>query len=256
MKQLAILSINYNSKTIGMHHHFMVVLPEDASYFNKEAQPKSLKTLLLLHGLSSDETSYMRYTSIERYANENQLAVIMPNADHSGYSNMVFGHKYYDYILEVFDYVHQILPLSHKREDNFIAGHSMGGYGTIKYALAEGHRFAKACPLSAVFDAQAFMDYKWYDYSGEAIAGISKNAKGNELDPYYLVEQAMQQHKAIPELLIMCGTEDELYEDNKKFINYLDEKQVSYLFEDGPGAHDYAYWDYAIKRAIQWFVEA
>jgi len=66
----------------------------------------------------------------------------------------------------------------------------------------------------------------------------------------------MQQHKAIPELLIMCGTEDELYEDNKKFINYLDEKQVSYLFEDGPGAHDYAYWDYAIKRAIQWFVEA
>ncbi|ATH59315.1 MULTISPECIES: alpha/beta hydrolase [Staphylococcus] len=253
---MAILSINYNSKTIGMHHHFMVVLPEDASYFNKEAQPKPLKTLLLLHGLSSDETSYMRYTSIERYANEHQLAVIMPNADHSGYSNMVFGHKYYDYILEVFDYVHQILPLSHKREDNFIAGHSMGGYGTIKYALAEGHRFAKACPLSAVFDAQAFMDYKWYDYSGEAIAGISKNAKGNELDPYYLVEQAMQQHKAIPELLIMCGTEDELYEDNKKFINYLDEKQVSYLFEDGLGAHDYAYWDYAIKRAIQWFVEA
>ena len=51
--------------------------------------------------------------------------------DHSAYANMAYGHSYYDYILEVYDYVHQIFPLSKKRDDNFIAGHSMGGYGTI-----------------------------------------------------------------------------------------------------------------------------
>ena len=66
--------------------------------------------MLLLHGLSSDTSSYMRYTSIERYANTHQLAVVMPNADHRAY-----GHSYYDYILEVYDYVHQIFPLSKKR---------------------------------------------------------------------------------------------------------------------------------------------
>ena len=53
---------------------------------------------MLLHGLSSDETTYMRYTSIERYANEHKLAVIMPNVDHSAYANMAYGHSYYDYI--------------------------------------------------------------------------------------------------------------------------------------------------------------
>ena len=109
-----------------MSHPFTVILPEDDSHFNSATPPKKLKTLLLLHGLSSDETSYTRYTSIERYAEAHQLAIIMPKADHSGYSNMAFGHKYYDYILEVFDYAHQILPLSTQREDNFIAGHSMG----------------------------------------------------------------------------------------------------------------------------------
>ena len=93
--------------------------------------------------LSSDTSSYMRYTSIERYANTHQLAVAMPNADHSFYSNMAYGHSYYDYILEVYDYVHQILPLSKKREDNFIAGHSMGGYGAIKFALTQSYRFSK-----------------------------------------------------------------------------------------------------------------
>ncbi len=62
----------------------------------------------------------------------------------------------------------------HRREDNFIAGHSMGGYGTIKYALIQGHRFAKACPLSSVFNAQSFIDIDWNDFSGQAIAGVDK----------------------------------------------------------------------------------
>jgi len=251
---MAMLTINYKSKTIGMNHQFIAILPEDISYFNTDKEPKQLKTMLLLHGLSSDETSYMRYTSIERYANDHQIAVIMPNADHSGYSNMEFGHKYFDYVLEVLDYAHQILPLSHAREDNFIAGHSMGGYGTIKYALTQGHRFAKACPLSSVFNAQAFMDIDWHDFSGQAIAGVDKTTKGTELDPYYLVDEAINKDKSIPELLIMCGTEDMLYEDNKQFINYLEDKGIRYQFEDGPGNHDYAYWDQAIKRAIEWFV--
>ena len=117
---------------------------------NREAKP--LKSMLVLHGLSSDANSYIRYTSIERYANDHQLAIIMPNADHSFYTNMVYGHSYYDYILEVHDYVHQILPLSKKREDNFIAGHSMGGYGTSKYALTQSQRFSKAAMLSAAFN--------------------------------------------------------------------------------------------------------
>ena len=42
-----------------------------------------------------------------------------------------------------------------KREDNFIAGHSMGGYGTIKFALTQSHLFSKAAPLSAVCDVQS-----------------------------------------------------------------------------------------------------
>ncbi len=52
---------------------------------------------MLLHGLSSDETTYMRYTSIERYANEHKLAVIMPNVDHSR-TNMAYGSSYYEII--------------------------------------------------------------------------------------------------------------------------------------------------------------
>lgn len=205
---MAYISLNYHSPTIGMHQNLTVILPEDQSFFNNDTTAKPLKTLMLLHGLSSDETTYMRYTSIERYANEHKLAVIMPNVDHSAYANMAYGHSYYDYILEVYDYVHQIFPLSKKRDDNFIAGHSMGGYGTIKFALTQGDKFAKA----------------------------------------------VAEDKQIPKLLIMCGKQDFLYQDNLDFIDYLSLKNVPYQFEDGPGDHDYAYWDQAIKRAITWMV--
>lgn len=252
---MALIELNYLSKTLGMHQSFNVILPEDTSFFKKDQEAKPLKSMLVLHGLSSDANSYLRYTSIERYANDHKLAIILPNADHSFYTNMAYGHSYYDYVMEVYDYVHQIFPLSKAREDNFIAGHSMGGYGTTKYALTQSQRFSKAAILSAPFDVSLLRDYEYYDFSPQAIIGEKGDIKGTPFDPYYLVEQAIDNHVDLPELLIMCGTEDELYPQNLEFIKYLDEKGIQYNFKESPGIHDYAYWDKAIKETIEQFTE-
>ena len=189
---MALITMNYNSPTIGMHQNLTIILPEDVTFFDSSTTAKQLQSMLLLHGLSSDETTYIRYTSIERYANEHQLAIIMPNVDHSGYANMVYGHSYYDYILEIYEYVHQILPLSRNREDNFIAGHSMGGYGTIKFALTQSDKFAKAAPLSAVFEAQRFIDLDWTDFSlNLSQATILKLKVQNSIRTTYLIKPSM-----------------------------------------------------------------
>ena len=137
--------------------------------------------MLLLHGLSSDATSYMRFTSIERYAEAHQLAVIMPNADHSGYANMAFGHSYYDYILEIYNYAHQVLPVS-KKEKIILLQVIQWGYGTMKFALTQSHLFSKAAPLSAVFDVKSLLDIEWNDFDPKAIAGEALKVKGTELD--------------------------------------------------------------------------
>lgn len=252
---MAVMHMNYLSETIGMHQSFVVILPEDASYFDQTQSPKALPSLLLLHGLSSDATSYLRYTSIERYANEAQLAIIMPNADHSFYTNMAHGHRYYDYVLEVWDYVHQILPLSPDREDHFIAGHSMGGYGTIKYALTQGHRFAKAAPLSAVYDISRLINYDWYDFDFNNVVDTTNEAALRAIHPYHLVEEAVQQQAQLPDIYMMCGTEDDLYEDNVAFSQQLKKLDVKHDFVSGPGRHDYAYWDEAIQQVIKVFMK-
>lgn len=252
--KMAYITLNYQSPTIGMNQNLTVILPEDTSFFKSDGIAKPLKTVMLLHGLSSDATSYMRFTSIERYAESHQLAIIMPNADHSAYANMAYGHRYYDYILEVYHYVHQIFPLSTRREDNFIAGHSMGGYGTMKFALTQSHLFSKAAPMSAVFQAQTLIDLEWTDYHPQAITGEHTNVKGTNLDTYHLVDAAVAREETLPELFIQCGTEDFLYQDNLTFIDYLADKQIPYRFEPSPGDHDYTYWDKSIARALAWFV--
>ena len=70
-----------------------------------------------------------------------------------------------------------------------------------------------------------------------------------------LVDEAVEKGLTIPKLLIQCGTEDFLYEDNQQFMTYLDDKGIDYQYEEGPGQHDYAFWDKAIKRTIEWLVE-
>ena len=140
-----------------------------------------------------------------------------------------------------------------RREDNFIAGHSMGGYGTSKYALTQSQRFSKAAMLSAAFNVSLLREYEYYDFCPEAIVGENEDIKGTPFDPYYLVDKAVTNNVDLPELLIMCGTEDALYQDNLDFIRYLNEKGVNYHFEKSSGDHDYAYWDKAIKQVIETF---
>ncbi|WP_256082387.1 alpha/beta hydrolase-fold protein, partial [Staphylococcus aureus] len=135
----------------------------------------------------------------------------MPTVVHSVYANMAYGFSYYDYILEVFDYVHQIFPLSKKRDVNFIAGHSMGGYGTIKFALTQGDKFAIAVPLSAVFEAQNIRYLVWNEFLIDAIIGNHSSVKGTEHDAYYLLDKAVAEDNQISKFLIMCGKQDVLY---------------------------------------------
>ena len=77
-------------------------------------------------------------------------AAVMPDGDRSFYTNLPHGRNYYDYVAkELPKIMETMFPLiSSAREDRFIAGNSMGGYGALKIALREDGAFAAAAPLS------------------------------------------------------------------------------------------------------------
>ena len=74
---MACLSWTFHSPSLRMATHAFVLLPE------YPAQPQN--TLILLHGLSGACDTWNRRTSIERYAQKHNLAVIMPEVQRSWY---------------------------------------------------------------------------------------------------------------------------------------------------------------------------
>ena len=110
---------------------------------------EDVPVLYLLHGLSDDDTIWSRRTSIERYVAPLGIAVVMPQVHQSFYSDEVHGLPFWTFLTEELPaLVHGFFRTSTRREDTFVAGLSMGGYGAMKWALREPHRFAAAASLS------------------------------------------------------------------------------------------------------------
>ncbi len=214
-------------------------------------------TLWLLHGRSDDHTIWLRRTSIERYVAELGLAVVMPAANLSWYADMVSGPRYFTFIAEELPHIcRNFFPLSDRREDNFIAGLSMGGYGAFLHALRNPQNFAAAASLSGVLDlAQLIAKRQDEGSSYPDITAAHANPDalaGSPYDLLALVSQAQEKQIALPKLYACCGTEDFLYEENQSFRNHAAQSNLALTYEEGPGSHNWGFWDQWIQRVLQW----
>ena len=148
--------IYFFSDTLGFHTSMYVLMPKRTLSEMKSKRAPKYRTLYLLHGHSDDHTAWQRWTSIERYAEGLNLAVVMPAVHLSFYNDMAHGGKYWQFISEeVPAVVRDLFPLSSARKDNFVAGLSMGGYGAFKLALTHPDRYAAAASLSGALDIRA-----------------------------------------------------------------------------------------------------
>ncbi|HEX3027672.1 MAG TPA: alpha/beta hydrolase family protein [Clostridia bacterium] len=256
---MARIQCDFFSNSLMMNTSVTVILPtidrEEQSVLTSRFQEgKKFQTLLLLHGMFGDHTDWSRSTQIETYAEENTLAVVMPSAENSFYTDMKIGGKYWTYVSEELPRAcRAMFPLSDKREDNFVAGLSMGGYGAFKLALRKPENFAAAASLSGVMDISGLVNDP--DVSKELIAAIYGGVdqlKTEENDLYLLAKINALKKSAAPMLYQACGTEDSLYQDNIAFRDYLESLGLVHAYEEGPGVHDYYFWNAYIKKAIEW----
>lgn len=256
---MALITNQFYSEVLEMAMTMNVILPEA----NRVPEDKQYRiangeypTLFLLHGLADDESAWGRYTSIERYANEEGLAVVMPNGDRSFYTDIENGHAYFKYISEEIPRIAQkFFPLSKKREDNFVAGLSMGGYGAFKIGLTYPDRFAAIASLSGVLD----IDLRWQEQEAAGMGRPYQMAfgktpvRGTENDIFYLFNDAIETKGPLPKLFQCCGTEDFLYEGNLNFRKLaLKHPKLDYTYQEGPGAHTWDYWDCQIQKVLKW----
>lgn len=254
---MAFIDLNFYSESLEMQTEVYVVIPQRSARgeigIQSAGNAEKYKCLYLLHGLSDDCTIWMRRTSIERYATEYGICVVMPCGGRSFYTDMKYGMKYYTYIAhELPEMICDMFNVSDKREDNFIAGNSMGGYGAMKIALRECGRFCAAAGLSPVTDLKFLIDSGREELLRQIIGDTDTIPEQERLD--WLLERN-EQNPSKPRLYIGIGTEDFLYGDNVAFREKLGTMDYDFTYRESPGAHTWTFWDEYIQYVLQWMLE-
>jgi S-formylglutathione hydrolase FrmB len=78
---------------------------------------------------------------------------------------------------------------------------------------------------------------------------------GTPHDLLDLAKAAKKKNK-LPQLLIDCGTEDFLLNENREFHAKLTQLRVPHTYNEFPGSHNWDYWDLHIREAIQFHCQA
>ncbi len=243
---MARLAVDFYSRSLGFGTHMNVILPENTGN-------KKLKTLYLLHGRGDDCSSWLRNTSIERYSvtdeyvSCNDLAIVLPGAFNCWYSDCM-GGKYLEFVSEELPKItREMFPqLSCDREDTFICGNSMGGYGALKCAFANPETFGYAVSLSGVMNI-GFIK-RWQ----EDVEFLGGRLEGSENDILLTAKKLAESGDILPKLYQWCGFDDVLYNDNlaaEKLFLSLGFELTSVFTE---GSHNWGCWDEQIKNVLKW----
>lgn len=202
--------------------------------------PAKFPILYLLHGHGNDYLCWSRFTSMERYVEERRIAVVTCSVGNKRYMNTEYGENYYDFIAkELPEFVLANFPISDKPEDTYLAGLSMGGYGTLAHGL--GHPWS----------------YRAIGCFSPAIELDENATKKHNVPPtmnlYQTLNQNLEQNISLPDLFLCIGKNDFLYDMVEKFHAYLTEKNIPHRYDSVEDyEHEWAFWDLELPLFLDW----
>lgn len=188
--------------------------------------------LYLLHGYGNNHATWTGYSNVELYAEERQIAVVMLSAENKFYANHGGDDDYFDFIEnELPEFIQNTFAVSRRKEDTYIAGLSMGGYGALIHGLSHPEKYQAIGTLSG------------------AVIHSQKTAP----QPFELLKEAVKAGKTLPDIYLACGNQDFLLEANHQFDDLMTELQVKHTSEFVDGyQHEWRFWDLEIERYLDW----
>ncbi len=257
--------MEFRANSIMQHTNFSFVLPVDMpmeEVLDKRHYDRPAKSLILLHGLTGTDTDWMFGGVAQYMAMQYNLAVFMPTTGNSFYLDRGYqGGNFATFIGEEFpDFISRTFGYCSSREDLMIGGLSMGGYGAIHTALTFPERFSRVIALSSALRIHALAK----DPEGDGIISAQMAADlfgdlsllgESDKNPEVLYRKLAETGADIPEMYLACGTEDSLLDSNRQFTEFLEKENASFVYEEGPGVHDWVFWNKYLQRGLEWALQ-
>jgi S-formylglutathione hydrolase FrmB len=264
---MAVFQATFYTKSIMRATHFSAIIPNDLlpeMKLGNTHYDRPMKTLYLLHGYSGNSMDWMMNSCISDLSLRYNLAVIMPQGDNSFYLNGKGLDAAYETFtgVELVDYTRKLFGLSCKKEDTFIGGLSMGGFGGIHTGLKYPETFGKMFGLSSALITNTIRGMKQgfcdtiadYDYY-QRVFGDLDTLDTSDNHPDYVIAKRKAGGEEIQPIFLACGTEDFLLVQNRAFVTLLREQGVDITYLEQEGNHDWNFWNKTIEPAIKWLLQ-
>ena len=257
------------STILNRNVNYTLYLPADY-----DQSQRTYPVVYLLHGYTDDNTAWLQFGEVNRYADKAiaegtipPMIIVMPDADSSFYINSYDGKEKYEdfFIKEFIPAIEKAWKIKAEKRFRGVAGLSMGGYGTLIYALKYPELFAAAAPLSAaVFGDDDVTEMPENDFErifgplyGRGLKGkdrLSKAWYDNSIPKLVETKSADELKKV--RYWIDCGDDDFLIKGNCNLHIMLTEKKVPHEFRVRDGVHDWNYWRTGIVDALKFIGES
>ncbi len=244
------------SEILGAAKPFSVYLP--AGYDDTD---KDYPVLYLLHGATDDHQSWQLKGNMRKIADVTYLSgmavpavIVMPDAageeaNSRGYRMGYFNKPDWEYERHFFEEFIPAVEAKYRirsgKQYRAVAGLSMGGGGSMVYALHHPELFSSCCPLSGLLAAPRIPDRLFDDDAfHESIErddpqAIIRNAGPAALDSFRTVRW-----------YIDCGDDDFLYECNVQTYLLMKEKEIPLEYRMRDGGHSWEYWQSALPTVL------
>ena len=253
--------MEFHAYSIMQHANFAYVIANDVSMEEvKDLRHYDRETynLFLLHGFTGTDTDWLYGGLAQEMAIQYNLNVFMPTTGNTFYIDKGYpGANWCEYVgSELPEYIAKTFRVKISGDNTLIGGLSMGGYGALHTALAYPEQFCACAALSSALIV--------HEYAADAarasdvvpqqmmmdIFGDPKEIEASDKNPETQYMKLKEAGRRIPKIYFACGTEDDLIGHNRDFAAFLKAQNADYIFEEGPGMHNWTFWNQYLNRGL------
>ncbi len=244
-------SFEFFAKSVKTNVKVSLYIPDKLLKEKKE----DLKVLYLLHGYSGNNESWFLGTPAIAYADKYNVAIVSPMAHNGFYSNNVYGNlNYFDLVeMEVPKFLYRTFGIMKHKENTFLGGLSMGGYGAMKLALLSDKFSAVASFSGGLIPLDLYVEKRGEEEDEFNLEQVFFN-NGKLNDNACIYELTKRNKDNLKNVFISCGTNDEipyLYEGNLKYMEFLNNNNVKYESYIDDETHSYVHWSIALGKYFE-----